>query len=176
MRKFPILIAFSLASAAALSGTAFAQAPSAGASIAAGTMVKDTKGGEVGTVVRADGQFIVVKTDKHEVRLPAASFTPHDGALLFGMTRDQLNAEVDKSLAAAAAKIAPGATVTGTGGAVVGTISALDDQTVTIKLASGNLVRVPRTGVAPGANGVVVGATAADLEAAAKQTSAPAPK
>lgn len=175
MRRFPILIAFSLASAG-LSGAAFAQAPAAGASIAAGMAVKDTKGGDVGSVLRVDGQFIVVKTDKHEVRLPATSFTAHEGSLLFGMTRDQLNAEVDKSLAAGAAKIAAGATVTGTAGAVVGTISAVDEQTVTIKLASGNLVRVPRSGVAPGPNGVVVGATAADLEAAAKQAAGSAPK
>jgi preprotein translocase subunit YajC len=175
VRKFPILIAVSLAAASA-SGVAFAQAPADGAAIAAGTAVKDTSGGDVGTVARVDGQFIVVKTDKHEVRLPATSFTPHEGALLFGMTRDQLNAEVERSLAAAAAKIAPGAAVTGTAGAAVGTISAVDEQTVTIKLASGNLVRVPRSGVAPGPNGVVVGATAADLEAAAKQSAAPAPK
>ncbi|MBV9930437.1 MAG: hypothetical protein JO013_05790 [Alphaproteobacteria bacterium] len=159
-----ILIALSL-TAAALPGAALAQAP---AGIAAGMTVKDTAGGTVGTVARVDGGFVIVKTDKHEVRLPANSFTPHEGALLFGMTQAQLDAEVEKSLAAAAAKIAPGATVTGTAGAVVGTISAVDDQTVTIKLASGNLVRVPRSGVAPGPNGVVVGATAADLEAAAK--------
>jgi preprotein translocase subunit YajC len=160
-----ILIALSL-SAAGVSGAAFAQVP---AGISAGMVVNDTKGGSVGSVARVDGQFVVVKTDKHEVRLPATSFTPHEGALLFGMTRDQLNADVEKSLAAAAAKIAPGATVTGTAGGAVGTITAVDDQTVTIKLASGNLVRVPRTGVAAGPNGVVVGATAADLEAAAKQ-------
>jgi preprotein translocase subunit YajC len=175
VRKFPILIAVSLAAASG-SGVAFAQAPAAGAAIAAGMAVKDTSGGDVGTVARVDGQFIVVKTDKHEVRLPATSFTPHEGALLFGMTRDQLNAEVERSLAAAAAKDAPGAAVTGTAGAAVGTISAVDEQTVTIKLASGNLVRVPRSGVAPGPNGVVVGATAADLEAAAKQSAGPAPK
>jgi preprotein translocase subunit YajC len=165
-----ILIALSL-SAAALSAPALAQPP---VGISAGMTVKDTAGGTVGTVARVDGGYVIVKTDKHEVRLPANSFTPHEGALLFGMTQAQLNAEVEKSLAAAAAKIAPGAAVTGTAGAAVGTITAVDDQTVTIKLASGNLVRVPRTGVASGPNGVVVGATAADLEAAAKPA-APAP-
>lgn len=165
-----IMIALAL-SAAAVSAPAFSQAP---AGISAGMTVKDTSGGTVGTVARVDSGFVIVKTDKHEVRLPANSFTPHEGALLFGMTQAQLNAEVEKSLAAAAAKIAPGAAVTGTAGAAVGTIAAVDDQTVTIKLASGNLVRVPRTGVAPGPNGVVVGATAADLEAAAKPA-APAP-
>jgi preprotein translocase subunit YajC len=173
VRKILIVLSLSAAALAAggLSGAAFAQAP---AGIAAGMSVKDTNGGEVGTVARVESGFVIVKTDKHEVRLPANSFTPHEGSLLFGLTQAQLNAEVEKSLAAAAAKIAPGAAVTGTAGAAVGTITAVDDQTVTIKLASGNLVRVPKSGVAAGPNGVVVVATAADLEAAGKPA-APAP-
>jgi len=143
-----------------------AQAPSAG--IAAGMAVKDTNGGDVGTVLRVDGQFLVVKTDKHEARLPASSFTPHNGALLFGMTRDQLNAAVEQQLAAAAASIAPGAAVADSRGGAVGTVSAVDSDSVTIKLASGTLVRLPKNGVAPGPNGLVTGSTAAELEAAAK--------
>ena len=173
MRTIPVLIAFSLstlgaAGAAAAQTPAPAPAAAAPAAIAAGAVVKDTNGGDVGTVTRVDGQFLIVKTDKHEVRLPSNAFTPNNGLLLFGMTQAQLNAEVEKSLAAAAAKIAPGAVVTGTGGATVGTITAVDADTVTIKLASGALVRVPKTGVAPSGNGVVVGATAAQLEASAK--------
>ena len=49
-----------------------------------GMTVKDTSGGVVGTVTKVEPGFVVVKTDKHEVRLPATSFTPHEGALLFG--------------------------------------------------------------------------------------------
>lgn len=169
MRQFSIALALSLSTAGLAVAHAQAPAAPAAAPVAAGMAVKDTQGGDVGTVVSTDGQFIVIKTDKHEARLPVASFTPHDGALLFGMSRDALNAEIEKSLAAGSAKIAAGATVTGTGGATVGTIAAVDAQSVTIKLASGNLVRVPRSGVAPGPNGVVVGTTAAQLEAAAKQ-------
>jgi preprotein translocase subunit YajC len=174
VRNFPILIAFSL-SVAAAAGAASAQAPAAAApaatapaAIAAGTVVKDTKGGDVGTVVRADGAFLVVKTDKHEARLPANAFTPNNGVLLFGMTRDELNAQIEKSLAAAAAKIAPGAAVSDPSGAAVGTLTAVDADAVTLKLASGTLVRLPKAGVAAGPNGVVVGMTAAQLEAAAK--------
>jgi len=140
-------------------GPAFAQA--------AGTQIVDTKGGAVGTVVRVDGENVVIKTDKHEVALPKTSFTAHEGKLLFGMTQAELNAATEKSLAEAAAAIAPGATVKGSGGAVVGTIDAVDTETVTIKLASGSLVRVPRTGVAAGNGDVVVGLTAQELEASA---------
>jgi hypothetical protein len=119
---------------------------------ASGTQVVDTSGAAVGTVVRLDGAN---KT----------SFTPNEGKLLFGMTQAQLNAEVEKSLAEAAAAVAPGATVKGSGGTVVGTIEAVEADLVTIKLQSGNLVRIPRSGVA-GSNGeVVIGMTAQELEA-----------
>jgi preprotein translocase subunit YajC len=150
-----------------------APAPAAGA-IAVGMAVKDASGGDVGTVTKVDGQFLVVKTDKHEVRLPATSFTPHNGTLLFGMTRDQLNAETERALAAAAAKIVAGAAVSDSAGGAVGTITAVDAQWVTVKLTSGTEVRLPRAAVGVGTNGVVVGSTAAQLEAAAK-ASAPAP-
>ena len=132
---------------------------------AAGTQVVDTGGGAVGTVVRVDGENIVIKTDKHEVALPKTSFTPHEGKLLFGMTQAQLNAATEKSLAEAAAAIAPGATVKGSGGAVLGTIDAVDTEFVTIKLQSGTMVRIPRSGVAAGNGEVVIGLTAEELEA-----------
>ena len=140
----------------------------------AGMQVVDTTGGAVGTVVSVNGDNVVIKTDKHQVALPKTSFTAHEGKLLFGMTQAQLNAETEKSLAAAAASIAAGATVKGSAGTVVGTIDTLDADSVTIKLQSGSLIRVPRSGVAAGGDGVVVGLTAAELEAQASASAAPA--
>jgi len=142
------------------------QAP-AQANMAAGAKVSDANGGEVGAITKVDGQFVILKTDKHEVRLPVTSFTAHNGGFLFGLTRDQLNAEVEKTLAAANAKIVAGASVTGSQGGNVGTIEAIDDQFVTVKLVSGKKVRLPRAAVAPGPNGGVIGMTVAELEAAA---------
>ena len=157
MRLALISIAAVSLSLAAPAAPAFAQA--------AGTQVVDTSGGAVGTVVRVDGDNVVIKTDKHEVALPKTSFTAHEGKLLFGMTQAQLNAATEKSLAEAAAAIAPGATVKGSGGAVLGTIDAVDTEFVTIKLQSGNMVRIPRSGVAAGNGEVVIGLTAEELEA-----------
>jgi preprotein translocase subunit YajC len=151
---------------------AFAQAAAAQASPTAGAQVKDTNGGEVGTITKVDGQFVIVKTDRHEVRLPVASFTAHEGNFLMAMTRDQLNAEVDKTLAAANAKLVAGATVSGSQGGNVGTIEAIDAQYVTVKLASGTSVRLPRAAIAPGPNGGVIGMTVAELEAAAAAATA----
>lgn len=131
----------------------------------AGMQVVDTSGGGVGTVVRVEGDNIVLKTDRHEVALPKASFTAHEGKLLFGMTRAELNAATDRSLAEAAAAIVAGATVKGTGGAVIGTIDVVDGDFVTIRLQSGSLVRYPRSGLAADAGVVVIGLTAEQLEA-----------
>lgn len=151
------------ASAATLS-PAMAQAA---ANFTAGATVSDTQGGAVGTIASVDGDFVILKTDRHEVRLPKSSFTAHEGGFLMAMTRDQVNAAVDQTLASASTKIAVGALVSGSEGSTAGTIESLDDQFVTVKLTSGALVRLPRSAVAPGTNGAIVGMTAAELAAAA---------
>lgn len=161
--------------AAPVAAQAPAAPPAAGAPITVGMAVKDTQGGDVGTVIKVEPGFVTVKTDKHEVRLPDRSFTPNKGVLLFGMTRDQLDAATEQAEAQMAAKIAPGAAVSDSTGAPVGTISAVDAQFVTVKLASGAEVRLPRSGVAAGANGVVVGSTAAQLQAAAAAAASATP-
>jgi preprotein translocase subunit YajC len=168
------LIGSALSAALFAAGAAMQPALAQGsqAGIAAGAEVKDTNGGDVGTVTKVDGQFVILKTDKHEVRLPVASFTAHQGHFLMAMTRDQLNAEVDKTVAAASAKLVAGAAVAGSQGGNVGTIDAIDAQFVTVKLTSGKLVRLPRAAMAPGPNGGVIGMTVAELEAAAAQATA----
>ena len=140
----------------------------AAAAVTAGATVKDTKGGVVGTITKVEGGNLILKTDRHEVSLPVSSFTATDEGALFGMTRDQLNAEVDKAKAAADAQIVVGATVKGAAGAVVGTIEAVDAQFVTVKLTSGTSIRLPRSAVAGSPNGPVTGMTAEQIEAAAK--------
>lgn len=143
----------------------------ASAAVTVGATVKDTKGGVVGTITRIDGGNLVLKTDRHEVTLPVSSFTATDEGALFGMTREELNAEVEKALAAANAQIVAGATVKGAAGATVGTIEAVDDQFITLKLASGASVRLPRNAVAGSPNGPVTSLTLEQLEAAAKGAS-----
>lgn len=161
---------------ALLSAPAFGQAPAAQQGqaqarsqpqLAAGARVTDPKGGEVGTITRIDGQFVILKTDRHEARLPISSFTPHQGGFLVAMSRDELNAAIDRTLAEANQKIVVGAIVTGSQGSPAGTISAIDEQFVTLKLGSGTLVRLPRGSIAPGPSGAVIGMTVAELEAAA---------
>jgi len=62
-----------------------------------------------------------------------------------------------------------GATVKGTAGASVGTIDAVEADNVTIKLASGLKITVPRSGIAAEVDGGgVIGLTAAELETQVK--------
>jgi preprotein translocase subunit YajC len=160
--------------ASAASAQPAAPAPQAGAQtgMVAGAKVSDTKGGEVGTITKVDGQFVVLRTDKHEARLPTSSFTPHQGGFVMAMTRDELNSEIEKTLASATAKLVAGASVSGSQGSPVGTIEKIEEGFVTLKLTSGTLVRLPRTGIGAGSNGAVIGMTAAELEAAANAAGA----
>ncbi len=168
---FVSALSAALAVSAAGLQPAIAQGAAAQANVAAGAKVSDAQGGDVGTIAKVDGQFVILKTDKHEVRLPVASFTAHQGHFIMAMTRDQLNAEVEKTQASASAKLVAGAAVAGSQGGNVGTIEAIDGQYVTLKLTSGKLVRLPRSAVAPGPDGGVIGMTVAELEAAAAQAS-----
>jgi preprotein translocase subunit YajC len=161
-----IFASIAIASASvAVSPAAHAQAAAARASITPGMAVVDTHGGAVGTVVSVNGDTLVIKTGKHEAAVGVASVTPHEGKLLIGMTQAELDAAAEQSLAQAAAQITPGATVKGTGGAVIGTIESLDTDTATIKLTTGESIRIPRSGIAAGADGVVIGLTLDQLKA-----------
>jgi hypothetical protein len=92
------------------------------------------------------------------------------------MTAAQLNAEVDKQLAAAAAAITVGAQVYGSDGTLAGTIEEVDESLVKIKLASGTSVRIPRSGVSGSDKGAVLGVTTAQLNELASQAGAAEPE
>jgi hypothetical protein len=160
--KFVMLSALGLALAAPAVPAA-AQAPAA---ITVGMPVADVNGGPVGTVKAVQGDVIVVKTDKHEAALARNSFTVADGKLLFGMTQAELDAEIEKGLAAAEASVVAGATVKGSDGAEVGKIDAASADSVTVTLTSGKKVQLERTAVRGNPDGtVVIGLTSAQLEA-----------
>lgn len=165
-----LTLAAALAAAPATLAPAFA---ATAAQAAPGMQVVDPSGGVVGTVIAVKADSLILKTDKHEAQLPLTSFTAHEGKLLFGMTAAQLNAETEAAMAAANAAVAPGAQVYGSDGTLAGTIDTIDTELVTIKLTSGETVRLPRSGVGGGANGAVLGVTTAQLTELATQATAP---
>ncbi|MEO8454498.1 MAG: hypothetical protein ABI454_05005 [Sphingomicrobium sp.] len=156
---------------AAPAASALAQTETA---ITVGMKVTDANGGPVGTVTGIQGDNLQVKTDKHEALLPKAGFTPNAGKLLFGMTQAELDAAIEKSLAAAQASVVAGATVKGLGGTELGKIDSVTDSDVVIALPSGKKVQVARTGVRGNPDGTVtVGLTSAQLDAQLQSKDAP---
>jgi hypothetical protein len=165
MEKDPMRLFVAFASAAlAIAGPAYAQADG----FTVGAQVLDSSGNSVGTVTAVSGDVVTVKTDKLDANLGKASFANQDGKLYIGMSQAELNTAVEKDKAAAEASLAVGAPVKDSAGAAAGSIEAIDAEFVTLKLASGKSVRLPRNGIAGSANGAVVGVAAADLEASAQ--------
>jgi preprotein translocase subunit YajC len=155
-----LTIAAALAAAPLALSAALAATP---AEVHPGMQVIDPAGGSVGVVTGVNGANLILKTDKHEVTLPMTSFTANNGKLLFAMTAAQLNAETEQAMAAANAAMTVGTQVYGSDGTLAGQIDAMDDSFVTIKIASGALVRVPRSGIVGTPKGAMVGMTTAQL-------------
>lgn len=152
-----------------------AQAPAAPpapvmTTLGVGMAVVDSQGGAVGTIMAVAADTVTVKTARHQAVLPKSSFTISEGKALFGMSQADLDASVDRTLAAKAdAALKVGASVKGRDGASVGTIDAVDAANVTIRLASGPRISIPRSGIAVDAEGGgAIGLTATELEAQIK--------
>lgn len=137
----------------------------------AGATVTDPQGGEVGTIVSVDGDVVVLRTDRHEVRLPAAALRATETGAVAGVTRDQLNAQVDQAMAQAQQAFVVGAVVRDPAGAVVGPVQEITADTVTVQFR-GQRIRLPRTSLAPAEGGLIIGASVADLEAQLGATTA----
>lgn len=164
-------IAFAVAALALPATPALAQA------ITVGMQVTDTTGKPVGTVTGIQGDNLLVKTDKYTAALAKNSFTPHNGKLLYAISQAQLDAEIEKSLAAADASVKAGASVKGAGGAAVGTIEAVDADMVTIDVGgdTSKKLKLPRSGVRGNPDGTVtIGLTTDQVQAALAQAGTPA--
>lgn len=160
------LVAVLIAASTPCFAQASAGAP-AQAQITVGASVTGPQGAPVGTVTEVTADYVNVKTDKYDVRLPRAAFAPHGNGWAVTTTQADLNASIEKALASRDALLTQGTPVAGSQGAPVGTIDAVEGDLVTLKLTSGKLVRLPKTGFAPGPNGLVIGLTAQQLEAQA---------
>lgn len=170
--------AFFLLAAAPLAATAQTattpDAPAAGAAAAAsgptvGATVYDAQGGTVGTIASTDGTNAVVDTGTVKAAVPLTSFGTSPKGPTLGMTKAELEAAAGQGAAQAAAnfksQLTTGATVYGTGGASLGTIKTVDAQFVTLTTPKGD-AKLPIGSFGPGPQGVTIGMTAAQLEAA----------
>jgi hypothetical protein len=157
------LIGFSVA--ALMSGAAFA----ADAGVKAGAAVSDTSGNPVGTIESVSGDLAVVSTGANTVSLPVSAFGQGEKGPVIAMTKAQLDAAASGAKASAkadlAAQLNAGASVYGSDGAVVGTVDSTDAQFATLDLG-GQKVKLPLDSFSKGAQGAVIGMTAAELKAA----------
>lgn len=167
MKNTKLLLLLTILSVPAAFGSpAHSQTREAATPISSGMIIKDTAGGVVGTVKSVEGDYLIIKTDKHEAKLPKSSFTVANGGLLAGITQAQLNESIEAEFAKAKAQIVAGASVIGSAGQPVGTIDAVYGEQFTLKLTTGEMVQLPMNSVVPGEKGLVLGITADQLRAA----------
>jgi hypothetical protein len=144
-------------------------APAATAQITAGTAIVDGTGAPVGTVDQVAGDVVTVDTGTNKVGVPRGNFAAGPNGLILGNTKAQLDAAAGQAAAQAKAQVktllVAGAAVHGTGGMTLGTVKASDDEFVTVTSKQGD-VRMPVSGFAAGPNGLVVGMTSAEFDAA----------
>ncbi|GGE76641.1 hypothetical protein [Sphingomonas prati] len=159
--------------APAAGSTTTATAPagtSAATSVKAGATVTDTTGGTVGTIKSIEGDLAVLSTGTVEVRLPLTSFAAGANGPVIALTKSQVESAASSATAERqgklSAQIKAGTTVLDASGGTVGKIESVDGEFATVATTK-NKVKLPVSSFAAGANGPVIGMTAAELDAAA---------
>lgn len=150
-----------------------AAAPSAAASVVAGAAVSDTTGAPVGTIESVSGGNAVLSTGVAKASIPVASFAKGPNGLIVGITKADLEAKVAQ--ATTPQQITAGMAVSGPQGVAVGKVEAVTGDLVTVATANAK-AQLPKTAFAQGPNGLVIGLTAEQLDAAAKAAGAGAGK
>ena len=163
-------LAAQTAAPGAAAPAASAAAP-AKVNVTAGAAVLDAAGGPVGTVASVTGDAAIVDTGTVKVGIPTASFAQSDKGLHISMTKAELEAAANGAKAGAqqdlAASLTPGTAVADQSGGAVGKVDAVEGEFVVVATPT-TKVKLPKTAFAKGPNGLVIGMTLAQLEAAAK--------
>lgn len=153
----------------AQTGAAQTGAAQTGAGPKVGGTVHDAQGGTVGTIASTDGTNAVVDTGTAKAAIPLTSFGTGPNGPVLAMTKAELEAAAGQGAAQAAqnfrSQLTAGATVYGVGGASLGTIKAVEGEFVTVTTAKGD-ARLPLGSFGPGPQGVTIGMTAEQLDAA----------
>jgi len=169
-KVFLIAASFMLATPAFAQDAAPAQGASAAAGVAAGATVYDAQGDVVGTIASTDGTNAVLDTGAVKATLAVSSFGTSPKGPTLGMTKAQLEAAAQQQTGGSEefkAKLVAGTPVYGSGGSQLGTIKEADAEFVTLTTTSGD-VRLPIASFGQGQQGVTIGMTAAQLDAAIK--------
>ena len=154
-------------------GSGAAAAQSGAAQVTAGATVSDTTGAAVGTIESVSGGNATINTGTTKAAVPVSSFAQGPNGLVISMSKGQLEAAVAQQQPAT---IAVGTAVTGPQGAAVGKVAAVNGDLVTVQTAN-TKAQLPKSAFAAQGSGLVIGMTAAQIDAAAaKAAPAPPPK
>ncbi|MDO6415718.1 hypothetical protein Q4F19_15110 [Sphingomonas sp. BIUV-7] len=173
-RKLILMSGAALLAAPALAQTAApadataapAAAATPGAGVVAGAKVVDTAGADVGTIESIANGTAVLSTGAAKVSVPATSFAKGPTALVFGMTKADIEAKVAQATSAPV-EITVGAVVSDPSGAKVGTVKEVAADGVTVASETA-MAKLPKASFAKGASGLVIAMTPAQFDAAAK--------
>lgn len=129
-----------------------------------GTAVYDAAGNQVGTIRSVAAPNFVIDTGKNTATLALSSLGQGPKGPVIGFTRDELDAAVEKAAADAAAALAAAIVVdapvhASDGVTVIGRISEVAEADFVLDTGT-TKVKLPRTAVANGANGLFIGMTA----------------
>jgi len=145
-------------------------APAAAAQPAVGASVYGSDGALIGTVERISGQNAILAVGNFRVPVPFDRFGKSDKGLSLAMTRTQfdtmLNQAQNQAAEAIRPMLKPDAEVYGTRGNLLGKITAVSDDTVTVTSSSG-IVNLPVASFTAKDGKLGVNLTNAEIEAAA---------
>lgn len=146
-----------------------AAAPAAAAAApAVGAKVFDAEGGEVGTVEAIQGDIVTVSTGTARAGLPKSAFVSREKGLTIGMNKAQLEAAVNgakaENTAAKDAAIVADAPIKSSDGVVIGTVTKVEGEDVTVALSNGSAAALKKSYLGLAADGsLALGMTAADF-------------
>ncbi|MCJ2188259.1 hypothetical protein [Novosphingobium beihaiensis] len=135
------LIAAAIAAASLAPAAASAQDAAAAVAPTVGAKVYGPEGNEVGTVETVQNGAVTVNTGTVRAGLPTSAFAMREKGLTIGMTKVQLEAAVNgakaKTSEAKDAAMVVDAPIKSSDGVVLGTISKIEGDDVTVQLSDG---------------------------------------
>ncbi|MGF7153062.1 hypothetical protein [Novosphingobium gossypii] len=157
-----------------------APAATAAANPTAGAKVFDASGAEVGTVEAVQNGVVTVSTGTARAGLPLNAFVTRDKGLTIGMTKAELESAVNgakaENTAAKDAAIVADAPIKSSDGVVLGTVSKVEGDNVTLALSGGSSAQLKKSYLGLGADGsLALGMSAADFAKATQSAAAGQP-
>lgn len=166
------LIAAAIAAASLVPAASMAQDAAAPAAASAtptvGAKVYDAEGGEVGSVEAIQGDIVTVSTGTARAGLPKSAFVAREKGLTIGMNKAQLESAVNgakaENTAAKDAAIVADAPIKSSDGVVIGTVSKVVGDDVTVALSNGSAAALKKSYLGLAADGsLALGMSAADF-------------